>query len=383
VAQSSLLFVGENGIGRMTPLAGIRVIEACQRLIGPLAGWHLAKMGADVVKVESPNGDIARTWPSGAVFDLLNAGKRCVALDFSNDNERMAFASICAGADIVLADSSWSEAVALEGSRRADARTRSIVVVDEGSVPGGYRSSETLAQAAMALTSYIGLQGQRPTRLGADVGSESAAAAATQVALAGLVRNDEGPLVGRVSVDRALSTLKTIHWAARSDPDRWAGYHVTAITRQPDRGYRVRDGWITLDFPPTEGAGWRSFCEEIGLGEFVKQVGDDWFSTMGMEDAIDKARPNYERALAKYTVEEAIAIIRKHQGWSVPFQNVSQMLQHPQSQLYASAVLVGEHINTRLPWRVNNQPQGTSSVSTAPAIGTHNFEVLGTCIGVS
>ena len=359
------------------PLAGMQVIEACQRLVGPLAGWHLAKMGADVVKVEPPNGDVARTWPDGAVFDVLNAGKRCIALDFSKENEFTACASICAGADIVLADSSWSETAALEGSRRADARTRSIVIVDEGSVPGGYGSSETLAQAAMALTPYIGVQGQRPTRLGADVASESAAAAATQVALAGLLRNGEGPLVGRVSVDRALSTLKTIHWAARSDPDRWAGYHVTAITRQPDRGYRVRDGWITLDFPPTEGAGWRSFCEEIGLGEFMKQVGEDWFSTMGMEDAIDKARSHYEQALAKYTVEQAVAIIRKHRGWSVPFQNVSEMLQHPQSQLYASVMPAGDHINTRLPWRVDNQPQGTSPVSGAPAIGAYNSEVLG------
>ena len=360
------------------PLAGMRAIEACQRLVGPLAGWHLAVMGADVVKIEPPDGDVVREWGSGAVFDVLNAGKRFVALDISQAHERLAFADLCAGADIVLGDSSWSEIVALEGSRRADARTRSIVIVDEGVVPGGSGSSETLAQAAMAVTPYIGARGCRPTRIGADIASQSAAAAATQAALAGLVRDATGPLVARVSVDRALAGLKTIHWAARSDPDRWEGYHVTAITRQPDRGYRVRDGWITIDFPPGEGAGWRAFCDEIGLGTFVREVGDGWFGTIGMEDDIDRARARYEQALANYTTEQAVAIVRKHRGWSVPFQTPDEMLRHPQSRLYASAVRANGHINTRLPWRVGDQPQGTDAPGAAPAIGAHNVDVLST-----
>src|SRR5450759_1221377 len=113
------------------PLAGMRAIEACQRLIGPLAGWHLAMMGADVIKIEPPGGDVARGWKDGAVFDVLNAVKRCVVLDVSQTHEWAALAKLCADAYIVLADSSWSETVALEGSCRAHARTRSIVIVDE------------------------------------------------------------------------------------------------------------------------------------------------------------------------------------------------------------------------------------------------------------
>ena len=56
-----------------------------------------------------------------------------------------------------------------------------------------------------------------------------------------------------------------------------------------------------------------------------------------MEDRIDWARPHYERALAKYGRDEAIALIRKHGGWSVPFLEPEDALNHPQSQLYASA----------------------------------------------
>jgi crotonobetainyl-CoA:carnitine CoA-transferase CaiB-like acyl-CoA transferase len=355
------------------PLAGIRVVEACQRLVGPLAGLHLQKMGAEIVKVEPPTGDVARGWGDGSVFDVLNAGKRCVALDLQESGGRRTFASLCAQAAAVLVDSTWSETAVAEAAASV---TRSIVVVDDSSVPGGFESSETLAQAAEAVTPYLGVPGERAKRLGADIASASAAAAAVQAALAGLVRDEQGPLVGRVSVDRALSALKTIHWAARSDPDRWAGYHVTATTRQPDNGYRVLDGWVTLDFPPTEKSGWLAFCDEIGLSDFAKNVGDDWFSTVGMEDAIDMARPYYERALAKYKVTEAIEIIRKHRGWSVPFQTVSQMLQHPQSDLYGSIVSAGGQFQTRLPWRVGNNPQGVSAVRAARGIGAHNAEVF-------
>lgn len=361
------------------PLAGVRVVEACQRLVGPLAGWHLALMGAQVIKIEPTSGDAARGWGSGAVFDVLNVGKQFVALDATDSRDRGVFADLCAGADAVLADSSWSEAMAREGSCRAGARTQSVVIIDEGEVPGGSGSSETLAQAALALTPYIGTQEGQPTRFGADVASESAAAAATQAALAGLVRAAEVPLVSRVSIDRAMAALKTIHWAARSDPLKWIGYHVTGKYRQPDLGYRVRDGWVTLDYLPSDGDGWWTLCEEIGLGDFAREVGDAWYNTVGMEEGVDQARQRYEQALAKYSVDEAIAIIRKHKGWSVPFLTPEQMLRHPQSKLYASMVRDDDgQASIRLPWRVGNEPQGTSSLAAAPGIGAHNEEVLET-----
>ena len=65
------------------PLAGMSVVEGCQRLVGPLAAWQLSLLGAEVTKVEPPAGDIARGF--GAVFDLMNAHKRCAAVDLADD----------------------------------------------------------------------------------------------------------------------------------------------------------------------------------------------------------------------------------------------------------------------------------------------------------
>jgi crotonobetainyl-CoA:carnitine CoA-transferase CaiB-like acyl-CoA transferase len=357
------------------PLSGMSVVEACQRVVGPLASWQLSMLGAEITKVEPPSGDIARGW--GSVFDLMNAPKRSVALDLATDAERAACERLCAAADIVLADATWSEESALAGSKRAAARTRVAVIVDDRAVPSGYGTSETLAQAALAITPYIGEQAGPPERLGADVASASAAATAVQAALAGLLAQDgTAPLVARIAIDRAAAALKTIHWAARSDPDRWAGYHVRAIARMPDRGYRVRDGFVTLDFLPDQRPAWRALCAEIGLDAFAESVDADWFSTIGMEDRIDWARPHYERALAGFTREEAVALIRRHDGWSVPFQSPSEALTHPQSQLYASAAFSDEQAQLRLPWRMDNVPQGTHFCAVAPAVGAHTRDVL-------
>src|SRR5262249_58822372 len=134
-------------------------------------------------KVEPPEGDIARGWDTGAMFDVLNEGKRCVALDLSNTKERNDFARLCASADIALADRSWSAEAALAGGRGKNARTRSVVEIDDDPVPGGSGSSETLAQASMAVTGYVGEPGGKPVRLGADPSSGFAARAAVPAAL--------------------------------------------------------------------------------------------------------------------------------------------------------------------------------------------------------
>ena len=202
-------------------LAGVRIVEACQRLVGPFAGWHLAMLGATVVKVEPPTGDIARTWDGGRLFDVINGQKLYAAFDLKNSAERTSFAALCAGSDAIIADASWIAQEALAASSSGGARVRSVVIVEDGPVPGASGSSETLAQAAMAVAGYIGDPDRPRQRLGADIASAVGAATVVQAALAGLIKEDgDGPLVSHVSIDRALASLKTIHWAARSDPDQ-------------------------------------------------------------------------------------------------------------------------------------------------------------------
>jgi crotonobetainyl-CoA:carnitine CoA-transferase CaiB-like acyl-CoA transferase len=92
------------------PLDGIRVIELGVWVAGPGAGGILADWGADVVKVEPPEGDPARNFgrmlggdlPVNPVFELDNRGKRSIAVDLSNDRGASVVHELVANADVLL-----------------------------------------------------------------------------------------------------------------------------------------------------------------------------------------------------------------------------------------------------------------------------------------
>jgi crotonobetainyl-CoA:carnitine CoA-transferase CaiB-like acyl-CoA transferase len=91
------------------PLEGLRVLELARVLAGPWIGQTLADLGADVIKVESPQGDETRGWGppfaedgSAAYFHAANRGKRSISLDFSDDADRAAARSLAASADVVV-----------------------------------------------------------------------------------------------------------------------------------------------------------------------------------------------------------------------------------------------------------------------------------------
>lgn len=77
----------------MLPLAGVKVVEIAENLAGPYAGQILALMGADVLKVERPEGDNARGWGPpfhggmATTFQAMNMNKRSITLDFRNEDD--------------------------------------------------------------------------------------------------------------------------------------------------------------------------------------------------------------------------------------------------------------------------------------------------------
>ncbi|MGS0893843.1 CaiB/BaiF CoA transferase family protein [Burkholderia stagnalis] len=90
------------------PLAGVRVIDMTSVAMGPYATQILGDMGADVVKVESPDGDVfraaapARHAGMGAAFLNLNRNKRSIALDLKREDERQTLIDLIAGADVLV-----------------------------------------------------------------------------------------------------------------------------------------------------------------------------------------------------------------------------------------------------------------------------------------
>jgi crotonobetainyl-CoA:carnitine CoA-transferase CaiB-like acyl-CoA transferase len=95
-----------------TPLKGLRVIELARILAGPWAGQTLADLGADVIKVEAPEGDDTRRWgppfitrdgeTAAAYFHATNRGKRSVTCDFRTPEGQDLVRRLIADADIVI-----------------------------------------------------------------------------------------------------------------------------------------------------------------------------------------------------------------------------------------------------------------------------------------
>jgi crotonobetainyl-CoA:carnitine CoA-transferase CaiB-like acyl-CoA transferase len=94
-------------------LQGLRVLELARILAGPWAGQTLADLGADVIKIESPEGDETRRWgppfvryadggQDAAYFHSCNRGKRSVVADFRSEQGRQRVRELCAGADVVI-----------------------------------------------------------------------------------------------------------------------------------------------------------------------------------------------------------------------------------------------------------------------------------------
>src|SRR2546426_9992429 len=89
------------------PLQGLRVLDLSRVLSGPSCGKALADLGADVIKVEPPEGDLTRTAQPRAggipvYFAQQNCGKRCVSVDLRLDAGRALVADLAAACDVVL-----------------------------------------------------------------------------------------------------------------------------------------------------------------------------------------------------------------------------------------------------------------------------------------
>ena len=104
--------VGEDRAHPQSALAGVRVLELARVLAGPTTGQTLADLGADVIKVESPEGDETRAWgppfietdgeKSAAYFHSCNRGKRSIVADFATERGREIVRRLAARSDVLI-----------------------------------------------------------------------------------------------------------------------------------------------------------------------------------------------------------------------------------------------------------------------------------------
>lgn len=187
------------------PLAGLRVLEICQIAAGPFAGSLLADLGADVVKIENPDGgDNMRGWPpltageGGEIysenFASVNRNKRSVCADLK-DAEGIALVRKLAGRCDVLIENFRPGVLARLGLGPDDVRTENPKLIycsisgygQEGpySRKGAF---DVAVQGMSGLMSVTGIEGEPPVKCGVPVGDFCAGLYASYAILAAVVK---------------------------------------------------------------------------------------------------------------------------------------------------------------------------------------------------
>jgi crotonobetainyl-CoA:carnitine CoA-transferase CaiB-like acyl-CoA transferase len=242
-------------------LDGIRVVELGANLAGPVAGEILAHMGADVLKVERPEGDDARAWGppfwkgTSPGFIAVNANKRSMTVDLKDKDAVAALIALIGQADVVIQNMRpgaldalglGAEALTKKFPRLVYCSVWAFGATGPLKLKPGY---EPLLQAFSGLMTVNGGEGDPPTRIGVSILDYGTGMWTAIGALAGLVQRaatGKGCVVDSSLFETGLAWLKGFHVSYQSSgqmPER----HRTGSNRVvPFEAFETATGPIII-----------------------------------------------------------------------------------------------------------------------------------------
>lgn len=247
------------------PLAGVKIVDLSHVIAGPLATFQLAQMGADVLKIESPDGgDVMRRGAKGAKsFVTLNAGKRKATIDFGTAEGRDRIIALVRDADVFVDNlrPGVLEAKGL-GYRALLAVNPRLVycsISGYGRAPEGNAAARALSQrpaydhvvqVATGMTLATGEAGAPPTKIGFPLIDAATAMVATTAILAGLRERDrtgKGLLLDVSMAGAALQLMYPVTCEALTDGTEPARTGNQAFSGSPGADvFQAADGWIGM-----------------------------------------------------------------------------------------------------------------------------------------
>ena len=274
------------------PLAGIRIIEIGQMLAGPFAAMLLADLGAEVIKIEPPDGDLARSLgpdyvgPHNVYFASLNRNKRSVCLDLTTEAGQAALHRLVAGARgmiVNLRPSAIRKLGLTYDALHAYNPEIACVALTGYGLEGLNADRPAYDYVIQGLTGVMYLTGSPddpPTKAGFSAVDNSTGIMAA-LALVAKIFSGTGGQVDVALYDVMLSQLNYLA-AARLNggaaPDRLAdGAHPYLV---PAQTFSAADGYIVLFISHDEF--WRRFAEELGKPNWLS---DERFVTMAARAA--------------------------------------------------------------------------------------------------
>jgi formyl-CoA transferase/CoA:oxalate CoA-transferase len=378
-------------------LEGITVLDLSHALAGPYCSTLLADFGANVVKIEPPDGEIARSWgvrlPGSNekdYFTSLHRNKRGIVLDLKNDQAREVFLKMVEAADVVLENFRVGTmerlGIGYEVARKRNPRIIYCSISGYGQ-DGPYRdrpAMDLIVQAESGMISVTGESGRPGVRAGvsiADFGGGMNAALGVLLALHARGKTGLGQWVDVSMLESQVSLLSTT----------LAGFLTTGEIPEPmGTAYKPIVPYQTFrtatqDLALAVGTEklWRAFCPAIGRPELSA---DPRFAT------------NAARLLQRAEligILEKVFLSRSYDEWEVllgeagipvgRINNLEQLTNHPQV-LARDAIVTVEHPRAGsirmagIPVRLSATPGAIRMA--APMLGEHNRDVLRDLAGV-
>jgi len=381
----------------MLALDDVIVLDLSHALAGPFASTLLGDYGAEIIKIEPLDGEIARAWgppfyeQEAAYFVNLNRNKKSVAIDLKHPEGRAIFMRLAERADVVLENLRVGTVAKLGiDYAQVSARQPKIIYcsVSGFGQDGPYRDRAALdlvVQAESGMISITGEPGRPGVRCGvsiADITAGLYAAFGIMTALHARERTGRGQFVDVSMLEGQLGILSGMIGAFVADrivPEPLGTAYGALLPYQTFRT-RTRDIAIGVGSDKL----WRTFCPLIGLPELV---GDPRFVTNAARNANRPALIDaLQSAFLARTFEEWEAILVPAGVPMGAINTIDRVVSHP--QVAARGVLVecdhpvaGRVKSVGPPVRLSDTPGRVRT--PAPLLGEHTEEVLSARLGLT
>jgi crotonobetainyl-CoA:carnitine CoA-transferase CaiB-like acyl-CoA transferase len=399
--------MGEDIGGGKGPLAGMVVCDLSTVLAGPYCTMLLGDLGAEVVKVEPPDGDATRGWgppfvqaaegvPDGrgdaAYFLSVNRNKRSIVVDLKRDAGRRIVERLIARSDVLVENqrAGGLERLGLSDERLEALNPRLVRLSITGFGPDGPRRDEagydfTIQALAgvMSITGASDQDGGEPTKVGVAISDLTTGMLGAVAVLAALLGRDRAgsPVAGRGQrIDLSLFE-STISWLANQaqdylvtgrSPVRRGNQHPSIV---PYETFRTADGTIAVGVGSERQ--WRRFCTAIEAEELAEGLG---FATNAERvEHRDELHAILSRRFAARTSSEWLDRLSKARVPVAPINDLAAVFADPQVDARRMIETVEHRVAgalrlTGIPFKLGLTPGAVRR--PPPLLGEHTSEIL-------
>lgn len=380
------------------PLDGIRVLEVANWIAAPAAATLLADLGASVIKVEPPQGDVSRGYvastaslagppQSSAGFELNNRGKRGMCVNLEHAEGRAIVRSLAKEADVLITNLTPKRLTRFDlGYALLQPENPRLIyaAVNAYGANGPERDrlgyDYTAFWARSGIMSLVGDRDAPPVVTRPGFGDHTTGiilAYGILVALWDRERTGKGQEIQTSLLNSALWVLSSDIQTALAGKTPWPK-HARVEPRNPlQNPYRTKDDrWIHLNMPAADRY-WPRFCAAFGL-ESVQD--DPRFQTLASRQDHSRALvPLIDAAMAQRTRDEWAEILDKYDLVWAPVQDVDEVIVDPQVRANGYVTEI-DHPNLgkleTIATPVRFSESHVAVRGPAPELGQHTEEVL-------